>query len=86
MASGYYPLDAKYDEGGIAIAKLADDLRTMLMDRGQFGSSPLPAAWDNDQYDNAASDGGYEQYLFLALELIERCINRPPAENKDGPI
>lgn len=77
MASGYYPLDAKHDDGGKAIAELADKLKWLLDERGEHGSSPLPAAWDNTQYDNASSDGGYETYLYLALELIERCIKRP---------
>jgi hypothetical protein len=82
MASGYYPLDAKYDEGGRALADVADRLTFLLKERGDYGKSPLPAAWDNDQYDNAASDGGYETYLYLALELIERCIKRPKQETQ----
>ena len=76
MASGYYPLDTRYEDGK-ALAEVADKLKWLLNERGEYGESPLPAAWDNGQYDNAATDGGYETYLFLALELIERCIKRP---------
>lgn len=72
MAAGYYPLDPRYD-GGKALKKIADDLRELLDNRGA-------AAWDNDQHDNASSDGGYETYLYLALELIERCLEKPKSE------
>ncbi len=77
MASGNYPLSAEYDEGGKALATLADRLKWLLDNSGGYGASSLPSASDNDQYDNAASDGHYEAYLYLALELIERCIKRP---------
>lgn len=73
MAAGYYPLDPR-EPGGAALKKIADDLRELLHKRGEHGI--LPAAYDNDQYDNAAFDGQYEGYLFLAAELIERCIEK----------
>lgn len=74
MASGYYPLDPRASDGA-ALKQIADELRNLLINRGEYGV--LPAAHNNDQFDNAADDGRYEGYLLLALELIERCIENP---------
>ena len=74
MASGYYPLDPRYD-GGKALKKIADELRDLLVNRGDDG--PLPAAYNNNDPENAASDGHYEGGLFLALKLIEDCLETP---------
>lgn len=79
MGSGYYPINERYD-GGKELAEVADKLKWLINERGEYGNGPLPSAYENDQYDNAASDGGYETYLELALELIERCIQRQPKE------
>ena len=79
MASGFFPLSRTYSDYGKALAKIADDLRALSSRRGdQYSRAGLPAAWENDQTDNAASDGGYETYLDLALELIERCLEPKP--------
>lgn len=78
MASGYYPLSWS-DKGGAALIEISDRLKALLGNRGDYGD--LPASWDNDQYDNASSDGGYETYLSLAAELIERCVKRPVFPN-----
>lgn len=85
MGSGYYPLSANAT-GGREIADVADSLRLLISTRGFNGGGPLPAAFDNDEFDNAATDGGYEQYLELALELIERCINRPAGHASDCAV
>lgn len=79
MASGYYPLPPS-SEGGKALLDLARRLRDLLDNRGHWGDSLLPAAWDNDQYDNAATDGGYEARLHLALDLIEDAVARPRSD------
>lgn len=71
MGSGYYPLERDRDSGA-KLAAIESDLHRLINSRGD--NHGLPAAWDNDQYDNAASDGGYETYLELALELIGRCL------------
>jgi len=80
MASGYYPLDAKYEYGGgKALSDLADQLKGLLDGRGDNALS-LPAVWDGNTPEDAAQDGGYETYLWLAHELIERCLKRPKGD------
>lgn len=83
MGSGYYPLDPAHDKGGAALRRIADDLQALMDDRGDFGL--LPAAYDNDQYDNAAADGQCEQLLYLAIEFIERCLVQRPIAEGDSP-
>jgi hypothetical protein len=73
MASGYYPL-SKDEEGGKQLQEIADKLRNLINTAGYHGV--LPSASDNDQYDNAASDGRYEAYLSIALNMIERCVTK----------
>ncbi len=79
MASGYYPLPRNSD-GGAALLDVADKLRRLLDSRGFNGGGALPAAWENTESDNAATDGGYEARLYLALELIEDAVERPRSE------
>lgn len=79
MGSGYYPLRQR-DGAGRKLAKLSKELKALLASRGedQYANVPdcLPSPYENDQTDNAASDGGYETYLELASELIDRCLER----------
>lgn len=75
MASGYYPLRST-EEGGKQIAEIADTLKKLLDDRSPYSRGGLPCAYENAEGDNAASDGHYEAYLYLSLELLERCIKR----------
>lgn len=79
MGSGYYPLRQR-DDAGRKLAKLSKDLKALLATRGgdHHANVPgcLPASWGNDQTDNAATDGGYETYLELASELIDRCLEK----------
>ena len=79
MGSGYYPLQQRHGAGR-KLAALSKDLKALLASRGedQYANVPdcLPSAYDNDQYDNAASDGGYETYLELASDLIARCLEK----------
>lgn len=81
MASGYYPLETRFDPCGKKLAKIVDDLRVLYESRysSDYG---LPSACSNDQPDNAASDGQYEAYIGLSLELLERCIKRHSQESK----
>lgn len=74
MASGYYPLDPETDHGGAILRRIANELKELLDHRGGWGL--LPSADENVEYDNAASDGRYEQCLYIALELIERCLKQ----------
>lgn len=88
MGSGYYPLEQRHGAGR-RLAAISKDLKELLASRDPYSSGDaLPSAYDNDQYDNAASDGGYETYLELASELIERCLEKAqcqcPACQKDG--
>lgn len=74
MGSGYYPLRQR-DGAGRKLAAISKQLKALLASRDPYGNDEcLPSAYDNDQYDNAASDGGYETYLELASELIGRCL------------
>lgn len=79
MGSGYYPLERRHGAGR-KLSQISRDLRTLLATRGddRYANVPdcLPSADENDQYDNAASDGGYETYLELASELIDRCLEK----------
>jgi hypothetical protein len=75
MSGGFYPFSRTFSPTGKRLAQIADDLRKLLDTRGEdFTRDAMPAAWQNDQTDNAAQDGGYEGGLYLALELIERCV------------
>jgi hypothetical protein len=79
MGSGYYPLRRREGAGRI-LSRINRELKALLSSRGDdmHANVPdcLPSAYDNDQYDNAASDGGYETYLELASELIGRCLEK----------
>lgn len=79
MGSGYYPLKQRFGAGR-KLAKISKELKALLATRGEdrYANVPdyLPCADDNDQYDNAARDGGYETYLELASELIARCLEK----------
>jgi hypothetical protein len=66
MGSGFYPLQ-RISESGKELIEIRNKLR-------QFIDKDGNQSFYNDQIDNAASDGGYETYLHLALELIERCL------------
>jgi hypothetical protein len=88
MGSGYYPLERR-SGAGRKLSKLSAELKDLLASRQPYGDPDcLPSAYDNDQYDNAASDGGYEAYLELASELIDRCLQKAvcpcPSCQKDG--
>ena len=70
MASGYFPLN-KFNcpdlrERIKVVVGLLDDIVT----------SSWELAHDNDQFDNAASDGSFVTYLSLAKELIQRTIEK----------
>lgn len=70
MGGGYFPLErrsnsAKDLERAMAII---DEVREEYMDDIYSGS--------DGQYDNAASDGGYLERLWIARGLIAECINR----------
>lgn len=77
MGSGNYPLNRNNGAGAVLVG-ISERLKKLLASRGDdhYANVPdcLPAAYDNDQYDNAARDGNYETYLELASELIERCL------------
>lgn len=79
MASGHYPLDPSRDTGKL-LAAISDNLKTLLDSVGDdaYANVPncLPDPCDNDQYDNAASDGAYLGRLRLAYRLIEECLDR----------
>lgn len=66
MASGSYPLHPNTAEG-FKLVKAAELIR-------EVRKEVLP--WENDQTDNAASDGGADAELGIALELIERNIRK----------
>ena len=70
MASGWYPLDPRRPEGKV-LQKIIGDLENFL-------EHEAPNACNNDQPDNAAMDGGYVTYMELAVELLQRCIERLP--------
>jgi hypothetical protein len=70
MAGGYYPMDTAHE--GKRLAEVADNLKELLTRSGLSDT-------DDSQFDNAASDGGYVAYLWLAHELIERCLKRADA-------
>jgi hypothetical protein len=76
MSSGSYPLHPTSHEGGKRLAHLAAELRTLLDGAWEHGGSPLPNIADNTPED-AASDGEYQGYLRLAVEFIERCLQKP---------
>lgn len=77
MGSGYYPLEQR-SGAGRKLAQLSKDLKALLGSQGddRYANVPdcLPDPNENDQTDNAASDGGYVANLYLASELIERCL------------
>lgn len=76
MASGYFPLDPAYDRQGQKLSEIADQLRSLTHTSHEDGGL-LGLASYNDAAEDGASDGRYEAYLSLALELIERCVKRP---------
>ena len=92
MGSGYYPLERR-SGAGRRLSKINAELRALLNSQGddRYANVPdcLPSPDDNDQYDNAASDGGYVTYLYLARELIERCLEKAKCQcvacQMDGP-
>jgi hypothetical protein len=64
MASGYFPLNS-YDGKRYELLKGAvDNLKEALE----------TLTYDDSQFDNAASDGGYLAELYLAKKLIEGSI------------
>jgi hypothetical protein len=82
MGSGYYPLQQRFGAGR-KLAKISRGLKALLGSRDPYGDADcLPCAYDNDQYDNAAMDGGYETYLHLASELIDRCLEKANCQCK----
>lgn len=77
MASGHYPLRRQHGAGAI-LAKIAGDLDALLKTEGDdmHANVPncLPSPSDGNTPEDAASDGGCRTKLYLALELIERCL------------
>ena len=71
MSSGTFPLVVKWSPVGQQLAQKIDELRAIKESR------EFPSAWANDNAEDGAADGRYEAYIDLALELLERCIERP---------
>lgn len=65
MASGYFPLNACDGKNYELLKSAAESLKQALD----------TLTYDDGQYDNAASDGGYLAELYLAKRLIEGAIN-----------
>ena len=72
MSSGYLPLDPKHDEAGKDLVKIKEDLERFLKEArdpygGYFDFSCLTP-------EDAQSDGGYLERLYIALDFINYCI------------
>lgn len=80
MSSGYYPFSEADDHPGIQkLVTVRDALKDIIETRGGYSRDDLPAASNNDAPEDAAADGAYEAYLFLALENINKCFAKPDA-------
>jgi hypothetical protein len=81
MASGHYPLRRNGGAGAI-LAKIAGDLDALLKTEGDdmYANIPncLPSPSDGNTPEDAADDGSCRGKLYLALELIERCLEPLP--------
>lgn len=84
MSSGHFPLDPAYDPQGGELSEIADRLRSLTHTSYEEGGLRGLASY-NDGAEDGASDGRYEAYLSLALELIERCIKRPKTRSPPPP-
>lgn len=77
MASGHYPLNRSRGAGAV-LEKIRADLEALLATEGAdaYANVPncLPDPADGNTPEDAAQDGGCRSKLYLALELIERCL------------
>ena len=67
MASGYWPVEDR------------DDIRRLLEAVKLIEEVLDENPCDDSQFDNAASDGGFRAELWLAVELIERSMDKGAA-------
>ena len=71
MASGYFPLDPRYDEAGKRLLAAAEAIEAVVSEYWEY-------ACDLSESDNAASDGASLALLGLAARLVRDELKKEP--------